>query len=170
MARWHELLKFKCCMIISVREIRHSVSEIVGPFEIPWSTESCVYQEYLMEVQRLAKVFNDHPKTYLARLIFDKRHDTDSNQIPIQCKKYQTYIQQVNSKSFSLFTHRLLSSSILFSYVMSWSVWIFHVPAAVSSSGYRESFPSWGCVLLFPWPFVLSSNWLMSWLISPVEL
>lgn len=56
MARWHESLKFEWCMIIGVWEIRHSISEIVGPFEIPWFTQSCVYEEYLMEVQRFLMI------------------------------------------------------------------------------------------------------------------
>lgn len=77
----HELLKFKWEMVMGIRRIGNSISEIVWTFDIPWSIMSHVYWDYLMEGiitchgqwSYWSQVHNDYDQLELYAVI-DKHH------------------------------------------------------------------------------------------------
>lgn len=88
-------------MIVDAQWMGHSVSEIVGTFGIPQSMVLRLHQEYLRESITAHHGHAVSDQRYLARIDYSNRHDTDSNHIQIECKKYQMHIQQTISSFFS---------------------------------------------------------------------
>jgi hypothetical protein len=82
--RRHELSHFEWGMILGVRRMKHSVSKVVQPFNIPRSMVSCLYQEYLMEgitthreqCSGRPRVLNDCDQWHLARIVCGNRQAT----------------------------------------------------------------------------------------------
>jgi hypothetical protein len=75
MARRRELLEFVQDMTVGVRQMGHSVSKVVLIFNIPRSTVSHVYLEYLMEgiSTHRERVLDDRDQRHRARIVRGNR-------------------------------------------------------------------------------------------------
>lgn len=104
LARWHELLQFEQGMIVGTRHLKHDIYEILESFDMPRSTGSYVYWEYLIKgiithcgLHSIPlHVFSNYYLRNVAR-ICSNRHMTLAQ---TTSNSYQTNIHQVSSVFF----------------------------------------------------------------------